>query len=318
MKFPIRHVSFACALLGALPAAFAANPPTQETIGAEGAARSIQRSWAFAADGTIEIGNVRGSVTVTGGNQDTVDLSGSLGADSRLSIEGDARRLELHVESKGGKGWFGTQGPDSDTTLVLSVPHAVSVKLDLVSANGKLSGIDGKSLDVDAVSGKLDLNSAARRIEANSVSGSVTLDVPKPGVVEQAHLQTVSGDIRATGADGRVKLETVSGAIGFAAPTVAEFNAECVSGSIDATAAPAKGARLHAETLSGTVRLRLPENLSAHIKAETFSGSIGSDYGKVEKAEFGPGSSLDARVGEGDARIEAQSFSGNVEIRKHD
>jgi len=306
----------ACALAAALPLAFAASPPAEETIAADGSSKALDRSYAFAADGSIEISNVRGSVTINGTNQSTVSLSGSLGAGSRLQIEGGERHLELHVESDQQSGWFGGHGPSSDTTLVLNVPHAIALKLDLVSADGKVSGIDGASLDVDNVSGKVQLSSAAHSIEVDSVSGGVTLDVTKPNTVERAHLQSVSGDIRTTGADGRVKLETVSGSINYSAPSVAEFNAESVSGTIDATAAPKKSARVRVETMSGHVRVHLPTNLSARLTAETFSGDIKTDFGTVSKAEFGPGSSLDARVGDGDARIETESFSGSIELRK--
>ncbi len=108
----------------------------------------------------------------------------------------------------------------------------------------------------------------------------------------------------------------MSGKIRFSAPAVSEFNAESVSGTIDATTTPAKGARLHLETMSGGLHLHVPATLSARIEAETFSGNLKSDFGTVSKAEFGPGSNLDTRVGDGDARIEAESFSGNIELRK--
>ena len=311
------RMALAAALLAALPAALcAATPPANETIDASGAAKALDRNYSFAADGSIEISNVRGSVTITGGNQDAVSLSGSLGAGSRLEIAGSDKHLELRVESEQQGGWLGGHGPDSDTTLVLTVPHAAALKLDLVSADSKVSGIDGRSIDVDNVSGRVQLNGAAHSIEVDSVSGGVTLEVPKAGGVERTHLQSVSGDIRVSGAEGRVKLETVSGSINYGGPAVSEFNAESVSGTIDATAVPTKGARVRLETMSGHLHLHLPAALSARLTAETFSGNIQSDFGSVSKAEFGPGSSLDARVGEGDARIEIESFSGSIDLRK--
>lgn len=321
-EFKVHFFAFrtvlACALLGALQVGFAADaPPAEETIAADGnAAKTLDRSYSFAGDGTIEVSNVRGSVTVTGGNQDRVTLTGSLGAGSKLTIEGSAKHLDLHVESAGSGGFFGGHGPGSDSTLVLSVPHAAAVKLDLVSADGKVSGVDGKSLEVDCVSGKLVLSSAAASVDVDSVSGDVSFEAARTGATEHMHLQTVSGNIDAKGVGGRVKLETVSGRIGFVSPEVSEFNAESVSGTIEVTTSLTKSGRLHVETLSGAVHAHLPANLSARIHAETFSGGLHSDFGTVSKAEFGPGSDLDVRVGDGDARIEAQSFSGNVELRK--
>ena len=281
-----------------------------------GAAKTLDRSFPLAPSGTIDVSNVSGSVTITGGSADSVKLGGSLGAGSKLAIESHANRLEIRVESENGNSWIGGKGPRNDTNLVLNVPHGISVKLDLVSADGKIENIDGKSVEVDNVSGNVNVNATAGSVEIDSVSGNVALQVPRAGVTDRVHLQTVSGNVNATGADGRVKLETVSGTLTFDAPSVNELGAESVSGDIRATLAPKKGARVHVETMSGSLHLRLPADLAARIHAETFSGDLKTDYGKVVKAEFGPGSSLDVDGGESGTRINAQSFSGNVELRK--
>ena len=315
---PVRSL-LALALCAAASAAFAGegSAATDLTITTEGdASKTLDRSFAFSADGLIDVSNVRGSVTITGGGGNEVKLGGSLGSGSKLVVEGDARRLEMRVEAEKG-GWFNGHGPGSDTSLVLNVPRGASIKLDVVSANGKVENIDGKSIEIDNVSGNVHVDGAAHSIEVDSVSGDVTLQVTRAGANERTHLQSVSGDIRASGADGRVKLETVSGTLTFTAPTINEFSAESVSGSIEAGFAPSKGARVRSETMSGNLVLRLPADLAARIHAETFSGSLKTDYGKVVKAEYGPGSTLDVGNGEGGGtRIDAQSFSGNVTLRK--
>lgn len=312
-----RSPLIALALCVATAAAFANdNSRIDTTITTDGSAeKALDRTFALAADGTIDISNVRGSVTITGGGQDGVKLSGSLGGGSKLAIEGGPRRLEMRVESQSGSGWVGG-GPKSDTDLVLSVPHGISVKLDVVSANSKVENIDGKSIEIDNVSGNVHVDGAAHSIEVDSVSGDVVLQVARAGTAERVHLQTVSGNIKANGADGRLKLETVSGTVTFSSPSITELSAESVSGNIEGTVAPAKGARIRAETMSGTLRLHLPVNLAARIHAETFSGTLKTDYGKVIKAEYGPGSSFDIDNSDSGTRIDAQSFSGNVELRK--
>jgi hypothetical protein len=52
------------------------------------------------------------------------------------------------------------------------------------------------------------------------------------------------------------------------------------------------------------------------VEAQTFSGGRHSDFGKVQNKERGPGSSLDGSVGDSDATIHAESFSGSIEFRK--
>jgi DUF4097 and DUF4098 domain-containing protein YvlB len=287
--------------------------PQSQTITAD-TAKALDQAWRVAGDGYVEVDNVRGSVVVTGWDQAQVKLSGSLGADSKLEISGDERHLALRVTGTR-TGWFGGNGPDHDSDLVLSVPRGVALKVGVVSADATVSGVAGKSLDVDGVSGKLRLASDAPDIDVNCVSGDVTFAATQANAAAHAHLQTVSGNIDASRLGGRVKLETVSGDITLESSQVQELETGTVSGDARLKLVPAARAHLTLESMSGDIRLQLPATLSAHVEAKTFSGNVSSDYGKVQHQEHGPGSSLDARVGDGDAQINAQSFSGNIEFR---
>ncbi len=287
--------------------------PQSQTITAD-TAKALDQAWRVAADGYVEVDNVRGSVVVTGWDQAQVKLTGNLGADSKLEISGDERHLALRVSGTR-TGWFGGNGPDHDSDLVLNVPRGVALKVGVVSADATVSGVAGKSLDVDGVSGKLRLASDAPDIDVNSVSGDVTFAAAQSNAAAHAHLQTVSGNIDASKLGGRVKLETVSGDITLESSQVQELETGTVSGDARLKLVPAAHAHLTLESMSGDIRLQLPAALSAHVEAKTFSGNVSSDYGKVQHQEHGPGSSLDARVGDGDAQINAQSFSGNIEFR---
>ncbi|HSE12884.1 MAG TPA: DUF4097 family beta strand repeat-containing protein [Rudaea sp.] len=298
-------------VLGAEPA-----PPQSTTIVADKSSQTLSQAWRIDNDAMIEVHNVRGNVEISAGETGRATLEGSLGAGSRLVVDGDAKRLELRVEAADQEhAWFGTHGPRSDSNLALKVPSGASVKLELVSADGSVTGIDGKSLNVDCVSGKLTLSSGAAQVDVENVSGDVTMSATHADANSRTHLQTVSGDIELTGAGGRVKLETVSGRARMSGAEVQEFEAGSVSGNIEMTATRlGKHARVQADTMSGDIRAELPADVSARIEAESFSGRIRSDFGKVEKPEYGPGSNLDAHVGDGDAQITVKSFSGNVDI----
>ncbi|MDR3388055.1 MAG: DUF4097 family beta strand repeat-containing protein [Rudaea sp.] len=287
----------------------------EQTIAADAGTKALDQSWHVAADARIEVDNVRGSVAVTGWDRAEVKLGGSLGAGSRLDISGDEHHLVLRVKG-GGNGWFGNNGPDHDSDLVVSVPRAAVLKVGVVSADATVSGVSGKSLDVDGVSGKLNVTSDAPEIDISSVSGGIVFSASQADVVGHTHLQTVSGDIDARKIGGRIKLETVSGDIGLDAGQVQELETGTVSGDAKVQLVPAPHAHLNLESMSGNIGLRLPASLSAHIEAQTFSGDIGSDFGKVQHKERGPGSSLDARVGDGDAQINTQTFSGGIQVRK--
>lgn len=321
----IHFAALRLAILAALALAgatfvHAADPaaPQDMTITTEGGEdKALDQIWHVANDAMINVTNVRGSVTVNAGEASRVKLRGSLGSGSKLVVSGDEHHLELEVQARDDKhGWFGKNGPGSDSDLVLSVPRSASLKVDAVSADVKVAGIDGKSLSVSAVSGDTVVSGNATQVDVESVSGDVKFDTSNTDANGRMHLQTVSGDVVARGGAGRVKLETVSGEVTLQTNEVQEVEAGTVSGTIEVHAMPAKHARMHLDTMSGSVRVYVPASVSARIDAETFSGSLHSDFGKVEKPEYGPGSSLNARAGDGDAQISAKAFSGDVEIRK--
>jgi DUF4097 and DUF4098 domain-containing protein YvlB len=313
-NFHIALVSTSLIWLAATGHAAEAGAPQNQTITAD-TTKSLDQVWRVAADARIEIDNVRGSVAVTGWDQSQVKLTGSLGGDSKLEISGDEHNLLLRVQGNR-TGWFGGNGPDHDSDLILSVPRGVALKLGVVSADATVSGVAGKSLDVSAVSGKLILASDSPEININSVSGEVKFVASQANAAAHAHLQTVSGDIDASNLGGRIKLETVSGEIILNGSQVQDLETGTVSGDARLQLVPAAHAHLSLESMSGDIRLQLPAVLSAQVQAKTFSGNISSDYGKVQNKEHGSGSSLDARVGDGDTQINAQSFSGDIELHK--
>jgi len=303
-------------LASALAAAHAVDPARDRTIDAGDEDKTLSESWPVTPAARIELDNVRGSVNVSGWDKPEVELGGTLGNGSRLVVSGDNDHLSLRVQGSGQK-WFGGNGPGSDSELVLKIPHGAALKLGVVSADATVSGIDGKSLEINGVSGSLTLSGDAPQIDVNSVSGDVVFKAAHIPAGARAHLQTVSGDIRAHGLGGRIKLETVSGEIGLdSGAAVDELETGTVSGDTKLVIAPGAHARLALTSMSGDIHVHLPATMGGHVEAKTFSGDIASDFGKARTREHGSGSTLDTHVGDGDGELKAESFSGDVELRK--
>jgi DUF4097 and DUF4098 domain-containing protein YvlB len=275
----------------------------------------IHETRAVNADARIDVSNIKGAVTVSGWDRNEVAISGTLGDGAKgLTVEGGGDRLTVKVVPPDRGGWFswGSESRMGDTLLDLKVPRNAEMKIGVVSADVALSGVAGRALDVNSVSGKLRLDSDAKEIEVDSVSGNIELT----GKAERAHLETVSGNVRARGLGGTIKFETVSGDVDSESGEYREISAGTVSGDINLRGRPARDARIDVETMSGDVHLYLPADVSARLRATTFSGDIRSDFGTVREEEHGPGSSLDATVGDGDMRVTLQTFSGDIEVRR--
>jgi DUF4097 and DUF4098 domain-containing protein YvlB len=78
----------------------------------------------------------------------------------------------------------------------------------------------------------------------------------------------------------------------------------------------ADNGRIDVDSMSGDVRLQLPANTSAKIHASSFSGDLNSDFGTPEKSERGPGSTLQAQLGNGHGSIHIETFSGDLRLSR--
>jgi len=272
---------------------------------AANAATRVDERHPLAAGGRVELSNIAGKVTVRGWDRNEVALSGSLADGLRLQQDKSTNRVRWEVI-------YPRNGNSGGATLELRVPRSVEVQLGTVSADIDVAEVDLRRLQANAVSG--DIAAAGRSSEAAlaTVSGSIRSQVQTP----RLSLRAVSGSVQAGGgAAGDVSAETVSGSIRLDAAQVQRLAAEAVSGSLTVAAAGlAPGGKVTLQTVSGSIALRLPARVSAQLAVKTFSGDIQSDAGQVERPRYGPGRSLDTRLGSGDGDISINAHSGNVRV----
>lgn len=262
----------------------------------------------------ISIGNIAGSVNVTAWDRNEVQVSGRLGDGAKpLVITGSNSNLEIKVEPQGGSGRFNWGGDSkmAPTTLELHVPKAASLDVDVISAPLVIDGLDGGSIQVNTVSGKARINARTPSLKVDSVSGGIE----QAGRADRAELQTVSGDILAPALVGNAELQTISGRIQVTGGPWQKLSLSTVSGDVLVNGGPAANGNVRIDSMSGDVQLQLPANTSASLHASSFSGDLRSDFGTPKQPEHGPGSSLDARLGDGAGKINIETFSGDLRVR---
>jgi DUF4097 and DUF4098 domain-containing protein YvlB len=168
-------------------------------------------------------------------------------------------------------------------------------RVEAVSISGgvRVAGTVREHVEASSVSGEVTVSAAAGEVEANSVSGGVTV----ASMRGRAEVHSVSGGIHVTGRELSGEFQTVSGEV-------------VLTGDL------ARGADVQVTSHSGDVVLQLARGASAQIDAGTFTGSILSDY---PGARVTRESQRKARivVGDGDARVEVRTFSGDVKLAGH-
>jgi DUF4097 and DUF4098 domain-containing protein YvlB len=164
------------------------------------------------------------------------------------------------------------------------------------------------------MSGDIEVRDVGGRLDVESLSG----DVEVHGVQGDANVHTVSGDVTLDNAHGTVEVETVSGDLDLRALTSRQVRTHTTSGDLSFAGLIVDGGRYEFETHSGEVELHLPANVGAQLSMTTFNGAIESDFPITLRAgEHGMGAStkrLDFTLGQGSARIIAETFSGDITL----
>jgi DUF4097 and DUF4098 domain-containing protein YvlB len=184
------------------------------------------------------------------------------------------------------------------------------------SRSGSLSvtGVKGE-IDAHAQSGDVEIRDAGDDIEVESLSGNVTIEGARGAV----NVHTVSGDISLTGGRGDVEIETVSGEMELRDVASKQVRTNSTSGDLTFAGAILDDGRYQFQTHSGELRLELPANVGAQLSLSTFSGEIDSAFPiTLTPGAHGIGASqakkLTFNLGQGSARIIAETFSGDVTL----
>jgi DUF4097 and DUF4098 domain-containing protein YvlB len=273
--------------------------------------RNVTRSGPMPADGRLSLENLAGSVTVTGWDRAEIALTGTLGEeveDLEFST-GDRTRVKVIFERTRHE----FHGNRSGADLKLQVPHGCRLDINGVSADIRLSGLDG-DVAVTSVSGLVDVQGACRELKVENVSGAVTVD----GAGRRTEVSTVSGSLEVRCDDADLQVETVTGEATVDCATLRNLKADTVNGTITMTGRPAAGATIEAESINGSLTLAVPADVSAAFDVSTFNGSIDNAFGqKPERADkYVPGLDLKFSNGKGDADVKLNTLNGKISILK--
>lgn len=282
----------------------------------EARAQSINETRSLARDGTVEVENLAGSVRVRAWNQNQVQVTGTLGRNvESVDVDGSGNRVIIRVRHPRRGNWRG-----SGTMLEIRMPASASLRVETVSADIDVQGINGR-LALESVSGEVDIRDANGMVRAEAVSG----DVNYQGTSDDLRLEAVSGDVIVSGVrSARIRASSVSGDVEVDGGTFQDGTFETVSGNVLFRGALSPGGSFEFESHSGGVVLELSTPVNATFDLSTFSGDIRGRIGDVNFADhvqrtsrYTPGKEGRVTVGSGSnmARVEASSFSGTVEIR---
>jgi DUF4097 and DUF4098 domain-containing protein YvlB len=270
--------------------------------------RSVNIHKAADLNGAVEIDNVAGRVDVTGWDRAEVEVTGTIGERvERVDVNTAAGHTTVRVVVPN-QSWGRGDGMKAD--LLVRIPRKSFLTATFVSADFTAHELQGQ-LEIHTVSGSVG-GELAREAKINTVSGAMKI-AAGAGPLE---LNSVSGAIVVTGSSGDVRVGTVSGKADVELGTVTRARFQTVSGTVNVSGSLAKGAEVTATSVSGSLRFTLKG--AGDYDINSFSGSIENCFGpKAQRSEYGPGTHLTFREGDGNARVHLATQSGSIQLCNH-
>jgi DUF4097 and DUF4098 domain-containing protein YvlB len=267
---------------------------------------TVDQKHPAAPDGIVSIENMAGSVKVTGWDKAEVHVKGTVGSGGELSFDAGGKRTHIEIESD-----HNPMGVKSD--LEVFVPQASSVEIEGFHATISVAGVTGM-VTAETVNGSITQSGASKQVELQSVNGDIQVTKASGRIQAEA----VNGSVVLRDASGDVEASTVNGKLQVIGGSFERVQIEAVAGSVRFEAALASRGTLSIETVSGPVELLLPASVSADFQLSSFSGRISNELGPAaeKRSKWTPQTELSFSTGSGGARINVETLSGAIDIRK--
>lgn len=288
------------------------------------------------AQPVVKIEHQKGDVSIKGWAQDAVEITGTLyDDDAELVVKQNGRVVSIELRNSHKKdGYFWNKGQNySRSDLTVMVP--VGADVDFTSLNGdvNIAQVNGE-IDVELVNGEIIVNEAKGdlalvtvngAIEAKRVSGRLNLETVNGGMEiehssqENVKLGSVNGDIVLTTVSPDVTISAVNADMDLQLSNIDDLSVDMVNGTVEAVLALLPGGKIDASSVDGRMTFRFTEEVSARINVDAHAGGrINNELSadKVEKQKYGPASSLNFTAGDGDGRINIDTVSGRITLKR--
>lgn len=295
MNISMLGVAVVGAMVGSISVAQAQTSTSANNEGPILGARAVNATAGF----TIK--NAAGSVRLIGWDYDSIVVRGRVATGERFSFVGDKAAMKIGMYSQDA----GT--PPRPSHFVIYLPKRSSVTPTTVT--GDLFATDVSGI-FTSVSGTIQIRGSATSIEAESINGSVDIDVAAPWV----HARTGQGHLLIRGTPQDVDAATIGGTLDVASPAILRGRFTSVSGDIHYAGQPAWGGIFEFSNHSGAVDFLLPRATSARLELSSVVGLIENGFDRIRPVAAGP-HSLRINLGRGDAQITARTFKGVIRLR---
>ena len=257
----------------------------------------------------LVLSNQAGEVVVRSWDQDRVRIQASHGSRETISAETTDNTLRIRTQRASG-----SRGPGGLVDYQITVPRWMPVNLSGTYLDATIEGTQAE-VTVETVHGNARVTGGNGSVSLRSVEGVITVDKASGRV--QAH--TVNEGIRITNSSGEISAETTNGDVFIDNAHTSNLEAFTVNGEVTFNGTIRDSGVYKLGTHNGDIRVGLGGANNATIFVRTFQGDFAADF-PVQLPEGQNARSGSKRfnftLGSGSARIELQSFGGDIVLAR--
>lgn len=286
-----------CLLVAAAPSVLRAQDDDDDDYRSK-----LDTTLAFDKHGAVTLELQQGEIIVRAWNRPQIQIRAT---SERGTLHLDASTMRVSLDLGRDRG--------GDSHYEVTVPEGARVSAQTIGGDITITGTKG-AVDAQSQSGDIEVEDAAESVELSSVSGDVRANTLSGDIQARA----ISGDVELTDLNGDVEATSVSGDITLRAAVSKYVRARSTSGDVSYDGSIDNAGRYELTSHSGEVEISIPEGASATFTVATYNGTIDSDFPiTLQPGDHGLGNSkrFTFSIGHGDARVNAESFSGDITIR---
>jgi len=214
--------------------------------------------------GSFSISNVNGSINLTGGSGNTVEIVATKKADSQkeldkieIEISASADEIDVETELGGSDKWYSRGSNSGSVRYEIIVPAGTMLdSVETVNGGVTIGGVSGNVV-AESVNGGLELRDLAGDARLSTVNGSVDAEFVRLEGQQSVKAETVNGRVTIRlpeNADVEVSADTLNGGINgrdFGLETEKGFVGSDLNGKIGNGTA-----RLNIDTVNGSIKIQ--------------------------------------------------------------
>jgi DUF4097 and DUF4098 domain-containing protein YvlB len=272
------------------------------SLGAAPVQGQSDTTFAVPAGASLAVNNFGGAIVVHAWSQNRVKVHAEHGSRGRIEVALVGSTVTVKASSR--------HGAPSVVDFEITVPQDMALTLGGTYTEIQVDGVKG-AITAETVDGSIEVRGGSGIITLHSIQGSVTL-ADATGRIE---VNSVNEDVALSNVSGQIKAETTNGDVTLTGVKSASVEATTINGEVLYEGTITDGGTYTFNSHNGDITVSVAEGANVTISVATANGDIDASF-PLPLQRTDRGHRYTFKLGSGSARMEAESFQGDIQLRR--